>query len=443
MNTNILAKEFTAKSLIMYAMPTIFMMVFMATYLTVDGMFVAKFVNEDALSAVNIVMPALNLVLAVGLMLSTGANAIVGRFLGEGRDPEAREFLTLIYLVGAVFGITITVIALSFPHQILGILGTSETLYPYAKDYLIALSVSIPLVMFQMFTQAFFVSAGKPMLGLISCIVGGVTNVILDYVFIVIFELGITGAGLATGIGFAIPGVFGLVYFSVCRKGSIYFVKTKWNPRLLGQSLYNGLSECVNNISVAITTLMFNVILLDMRDEAGVAAISVILYIQMVQSAIYMGYSGGVGPVLSYKYGAQNHQQMHMINRVSFKVIAVASVLVIALSILFAGEAVGIFIDPDSPTFAMAKEGLIIFSSAYIFMGFNVYTSAMFTALSNGKVSAILSAGRSLVFIVISLLILPHYLGIIGVWLAVPIAEFFALLMSIWYYKKNKKNYNY
>ena len=443
MEKNILAKEFKTTSLIAYAMPTILMMIFMATYFTIDGMFVARFVHENALSAVNIVMPAVNLVMAVGLMLSTGANAILGRFLGEGRNQEAKEFLTLIYLVGIGFGVIATFVALVFPHQILQLVGTSEILYPYAKEYLFTLALSLVMVFLQMFTQAFFVTVGKPALGLISCVIGGVANIILDYIFIVVFHWGIAGAGLATGVGFTLPGLFGLIYFGVNKKAVLHFVKPKWNGKLLFQSLYNGLSECVNNISIAITTLMFNVILMSMMGEAGVAAISVILYVQMIQTAIYMGYAAGVSPVLSYKYGAQNHQQMRLINLVSFKFIAVASAVVIILTILFADVAVGIFISPDSSTFQMAKQGLIIFSTSYIFMGFNIYMSAMFTALSNGKISAILSAGRSLVFIVIALLTLPELIGINGVWLAVPIAEACSILVSIWYYKKYKKEYNY
>lgn len=443
MKKNILSQEFNKHSLMKYALPTIIMMVFMSTYIVVDGIFVARFINEDGLSAVNMVTPIINFVIALALMLATGANATIGKFMGEKKDNEAKELFTVIYIVGIILGIITSIIILVFSEIILNLLGINDILYSYANDYLISLSLFLPMLFFQIFTQLFFVVAGKPSLGFISCVLGGITNIILDYVFIVIFDLGIKGAGLATGVGFTITGLIGILYFSLNKKSPLHFVKPKLDFKQLMGSLYNGMSEFVGNISMAITTLFFNIILLNIAGVAGVASISVILYIQMIQTAIYMGFSIGVSPIISYKYGQQNHEQLKKVIKISFTFIGITSLATILISVLFADKAVAIFISPESETFAMAKKGLMIFSLAYAFMGFNIFTSAMFTALSNGKVSAILSITRSLVFVIICLLVLPHILGINGVWLAIPLAELLAIFLARKYYKKNRIVYNY
>ncbi len=443
MKKNILSQEFDKHSLIKYALPTIIMMVFMSTYSVVDGVFVARFINEDALSAVNIVYPIINFVTALALMLATGANAIIARLMGERKNKEAKEFLTVIYIIGIIFGIILSIIILLFSKTILNLLGTNDILYAYANDYLVSLSLFFTMLFLQIFTQLFFVAAGKPSLGFISCLLGGIANIILDYVFIVVFDLGIRGAGLATGVGFTIPGLIGILYFSFNKKSTLHFTKPKLDMKKLIQSLYNGMSEFVGNISTAITTLCFNIILLKIAGIAGIASISVILYIQMIQTAIYIGFSIGVSPIISYKFGEQNYWQLKKIIKISFIFIGIISLVTILLSVIFADKAVSIFISSESKTFAMAKKGLIIFSLAYAFMGFNIFTSAMFTALSNGKVSAILSISRSLVFVLASLLILPHILGINGVWLAIPLAELLAIFLAIKFYKKNKIVYNY
>ncbi len=443
MENNVLSKKFSSGGLIKYVVPTIIMMVFMSLYGIVDGIFVANFVNEHALSATNIIMPVFGLIAAIGMMFATGSNALIAKLMGEGKSRQANEFFSLTYLVGLVFGLLSTVFILAFADTFLTLLGTSDILYPYAKSYLLNITPFITMAFMQVFTQCFFVTAGKPMLGFASCFLGGIANIVFDYLFIVTLDMGISGAAIATGIGFTIPGLFGIIYFAISRNCDLHFVKPRWNLKRLGQSLYNGMSEFVTTISSAITTLLFNIILMQWAGEGGVAAITVIMYIQTIQTAVYMGYTLGVSPIISYKYGEQSHSQLKLITKISFKFITVASVVTIAASLIFAEAAVGIFIASDSPTFALAVGGLRIYSLAYIFMGFNIFASGMFTALSNGKISAILSVTRSLVFIVIALLTLPLIFGINGIWVAIPIAETLAIFMSIRYYKKNKPIYNY
>ncbi len=440
-----LAKNFNMRELLKYTLPSMLMMVFMSTYSIIDGVFVSTFVGESALAAVNLVMPLLGIVMAVGLMFATGGNAVIAKLLGQGKTREAQEFLTVIYIIGGILGLILTAIVLIFPNELLNLLNVSDSLYTLTKDYMLSLAGFLAPVFFMVFIQSFMVTAGHPMFGLILSLTGGIVNIVLDYIFISpdLLNMGIAGAGLATGIGNALPGVIGFFYFLFSRKCILHFVKPKLKMKTLAQSMFNGSSELVGSLATSITTLMFNFILISMVGDTGVAAISVILYIQMFQNAIYTGYTLGVSPIIAFKYGEQNHSGLHKVIMQSFKVISVASVLVIALTLAFSDEAVGIFISRDSATFEMAKNGLLLFLPAYLFMGFNIFFSAMFTSLSNGKVSAIISVLRSLVFIVIALLILPQIFELNGVWLAIPVAELLAIIVSCYFYKKNKSHYRY
>ncbi len=440
-----LAQNFNMRQLLKYTMPSMIMMIFMSTYSIIDGVFVSAFVGESALAAVNLVMPLLGIVMAVGLMFATGGNAVIAKLLGQGKKKEAQEFLTVIYIIGAVLGLLLTAIVFIFPDELLNLLNVSDNLYSLAKDYMLSLAGFLTPVFFMVFIQSFMVTAGHPVFGLILSLAGGVTNIILDYIFISpsLLNMGITGAGLATGIGNALPGAIGFLYFIFNRKCILHFVKPKLKIKTIGESMFNGSSELVGSLATSITTLMFNFILMSIVGDAGVAAISVILYIQMFQNAIYTGYTLGVSPIIAFKYGEGNHKGLHKVIMQSFKVISAASILVIILTLLFSNEAVGIFISRDSATFEMARTGLLLFLPAYFFMGFNIFFSAMFTSLSNGKVSAIISVLRSLVFIVIALLILPQIFNLNGVWLAVPFAEFLAIIVSFYFFKKKKAHYQY
>ncbi len=445
MKNNPLAKKFSFKQLIKYTLPSVLMMVFMSTYTIVDGIFVSNYVGEQALAAINLVIPVVSVVMAVSLMFATGGNAIIARYMGEGRNQEANSFLTVLYIIGGILGIIATIIIQLYPDFILNMLGTSDALYDFAKSYLLSISLFVTPIIYLVFIQSFLVTAGKPGLGFIICLFGGITNMILDYIFIApeIMDLSIAGAGLATGVGNALPGIFGLLYFIFTRSGNLHFTKPKFKLKTLFLSMYNGSSELVGSLSGAITMLMFNIIMLKIAGESGLAAISTILYIQQFQTAIYFGFTLGVSPIIAYKYGQGNKDGLHKIVRQSLIFISVISASVIILSLVFANNAIAIFITPTSDTFTIAKTGLLLFLPSYIFMGFNVLFSSLFTALSNGKVSAIISVMRSLVFIVLMLIVLPKILGITGVWLAIPVAECLSIIVALYYYKKNKSVYGY
>ena len=445
MKNNVLSTHFDIKSLLSYACPTVLMMVFMSTYTIVDGIFVANLVGENALAAVNLVVPLFNVMMAVSLMLGTGGVAVMGKLMGENQYEKARGFLTTIYIVGGGLGVILTLSGYLFSKQIVLMLGASGALLPYSQQYFMSIIPFTVGIFFQVFVQTFFVTAGKPGLGFGVCLLGGLTNIVLDYIFISpnICNMGIAGAGFATGIGNTVPGVFGLIYFTIHKKGTLHFSKPMWDIKFIFQSMYNGSSEMVSNLSIAITTFLFNIMMLKFIGKEGVVAISVILYVQMFQMAVYLGYSMGIAPILSYKYGEKNHKQLTDIIKISFQIIVGVSIAVVILSLLFANLAISIFISRESSTFGLAKEGFIIYSIAYLFMGLNIFTSSMFTAFSNGKVSAILSMCRTLVFTIISLIVFPQLFGITGIWVAVPVAELLTVLLSIYYYKKYKKSYDY
>lgn len=442
-NHNSIAQEFNVISLLRFVAPTVVMLVFMSLYQMVDAVFVSKFVGENALSALNIVYPFPSVVIAVSIMLATGGSAVIARNMGEEKKREAKENFSFIVLVGAVVGAVIVTVGVLFIEPIIYMLGATPSLYDYCYDYLFILILSAPLSVFQMLFQSFFVTAGKPHLGLTLTVLGGAANIILDYVFIVLCGFGVSGAALATSIGYSIPGLFGLVYFTVSRKGTLYFVKPVFRWRMLLKCCANGSSEMVNNLAVAVTTFLFNVLMLKYAGEAGVAAITIVLYAQFLMTSAFMGFSSGIAPVVSFNYGSRNVRQLKKIFKISIWVIAVVSAAVFVTAETCSDVVITVFTPAGSEVFGLTKYGFAIFSFSFLCTGINIFASALFTAFSNGKVSAILSFLRTFVFLTACLLVLPLFLGVDGIWLAVPIAETLALFVSVYYLVRFKKVYQY
>ena len=417
---NKLAQNFTITSLLKFTAPTCIMLVFMSLYQMTDAVFVSNFVGENALSALNIVFPIPSIIIAIAIMLATGGSAIIAKNMGEGEPRKAKQNFSMIIMVGIILGFIVMIIGLLWIEPIIKILGGTPKLYSYCYDYLFILLLACPLTVVQMLFQTFFVTASKPHLGLALTILGGVSNIVFDYLFIVVLQMGVAGAAIGTSIGYALPAIISLLYFALNRKGTLYLIKPVFDKNVLLKTCTNGSSEMVTNLAIAIVTLLFNKIMLKYMGENGVAAITIVLYAQFLLTSIFMGFSSGIAPVFSYNYGNNNKVQIKKLFKMSVGIISV-------------------FTSPDSEVFAITYHGFFLFSISYLFTGMNIFSSSMFTAFSNGKVSAMLSFLRTFVFLIAALLILPELMGVDGIWLAVPIAELLAIIVSITTIYKNKE----
>lgn len=443
MNNNILAKPFSRTSLLKFALPNVVMMVFLSLYTIVDGIFISRFVGELALSATNMFYPVTSIQLAISIMLGTGGSALIVIKMGQGDAPTARGQFTFVTVVSLFIGIFTALLCFSNLEHILTLLGTSSAQMDYAQSYGRYMLYFSPMLFLQGIFQIFFVSAGKPKLGLAVMVTAGVTNMILDYLFMGPLQMGVIGAALATGIGYSIPAVVGLIYFSCNRKGSLYFAKFNFEPKFLMSCCFNGSSEMVSNVATAISTFLFNIIFMRFWAENGVAAITILGYFQFVFSSMFMGFSMGVAPVISYKYGANDKQQLKKACRFSAVVILGCSVAMFLISRQVIGPVLFVFTDRSSPVYHLAISGFGIYSLQFLFMGFSIFASSMFTALGNGVVSALISIFRTFLFLVLCLLLFPVLWGETGVWWAVPAAELMGLLISIFFFIWGRKKYGY
>lgn len=435
---NPLSQNFTLKSLLKFAFPTILAMLFMGLYTVVDTIFVARFVDTNALSALNIVCPVINLTTGLGTMLATGGSAIVARKMGAGEQQKAAEDFTLIISAGVLSGVLIAVLGTVFIDGIVRGLGAGNILFSYCKEYLFILLLFTPANILQVLFQNLIVTAGRPGMGMILGISAGFANILLDYIFMVPLQMGIKGAAYGTGIGYMIPAVTGLLFFSA-EKNHLRFRKPSIDFFVLAESCTNGFSEMVSQAGAAVTTFLFNRTMMNLLGEDGVAAITIIIYTQFLLSSLYLGFSMGVAPVISYNYGKQDKKQLKNVLSICMRFILFVSVSVFLAAFIFGSPLVCIFSEKGTPVYKIARNGFLIFPFSFLFCGVNIFISAAFTALSNGKLSAILSFLRTFGLITVLLLILPDFLGVTGVWLAVPTAELITMIAALFFLKSEQK----
>ncbi|WP_317101979.1 MATE family efflux transporter [Clostridium neonatale] len=415
---------------------------FFALYTIVDGIFISRFVGANALSATNIIYPVINIVQGLSIMLATGGSAIIAKLMGEEKNKEAKEGFTFLIVTLVLLGVIMAILCIIFIKPIIYTLGSTEILYDYCRDYLLIMIIFAPITMLKMFFDYFLVTAGNPKLGLMSSVLGGITNIVLDYILIVPLNMGIKGAALATCIGYTLPCIIRIVYFTN-KKQTIHFVKPKANFKLILNSSLNGFSEMITQISAAVTTYLYNIAMLIFLGENGVAAITIVLYSQILLVSAYLGFTSGVAPRISYNYGRRDKEQLHKIVKYSFLFIAILSVVSFTLARVLSSGLVEIFSGVGSELYYITLQGFNLFSITFLICGANIFTSGMFTAFSNGKVSAIVSVLRTLVFFLIAIAILPRFFNSDGVWLVVPCAEILILIVSIIYIYRYKKVYGY
>ena len=439
---NSLGKKITFFSLIRLTLPTIIMMMFFSLYTIIDGIFISRFVGSNALSATNIIYPAVNILLGIGTMFATGGSAIIAKLMGEKRDEEAREGFSLLIITLTIIGIIIACAGLTFIKPLIYALGCTDILYDYAKEYLSIMLMFAPVIILKMFFDYFFVTAGKAKLGLISSVLGGITNIVLDYVFIAVLNMGVAGAAYATCIGYILPSLIGAVYFTN-KKHHMHFVKPKFNFKLILNSSTNGFSEMVTQISSAVTTYLYNIAMLKFLGEDGVAAITIVLYAQFLLVSAYLGFTSGISPRISYNYGKKDKCQLRSIIKNSCIFIGILAIATFISAKLGADIIVTMFAGKDNNLYYITLQGFNLFIIMFLMCGFNIFTSGMFTAFSNGKISAFLSFLRTFVFFVIGIIILPSLIGVDGVWLVVPCAEALSFVISVIYILKYRKVYGY
>lgn len=385
-----------------------------------------------------------NVAIAISTMLGTGGSTIISKYLGEGKKERAREALTQFVVLALVLSFVLLIISEIFLTPISRFLGASDILLADCRMYLGTAMLFAPACMLQAVFQSFLVTAGRPGLGLALMIGAGISNMVLDYVLIVPCQMGIAGAALATGIGQCITAVCGLCFFLFTRN-ELRFCRFTFSAKEIGSACYNGSSEMVSQLSNAVITFLLNIVMMSLAGENGVAAITILLYGQFLFNAVYMGFSIGISPIIGFQYGAGNRQKLRNIYKIAFLFVIVSSVLVVAVAVIFSPAIVTIF-TKEQRTWELASVGFRIFAINFLFSGINITSSGFFTALSNGKVSALISFSRTLVFIVISLLILPRIFHITGAWLAILVAEFLTMIISGLMHRKyfwlaGEKNY--
>ncbi len=441
-NQNTYDKPVTLRNILKFAVPTIAMSVFMSFYTMVDGLFVSNLIGTSALSAINLTAPVIQVVTAISTMLATGGSAVIMKKMGEQKPQEAKEDFTFLILVNVAVGLVMTMLGYSLMETIFGGIGLSSEVAGYCTSYLSRyLLFTIPILLMNNFTL-YMIASEKATLSLICSVAGGVLNIVLDYVFIGLLDMGISGAAIATGLGYSVTAVVGLFVFSR-KKSLLHFTKPSFRFKVLASAATNGCSEMATALVTGIITMMFNWTMLHYVGEDGVAAVTIIMYVLMFASSLYTGYSYGVAPMLSYYYGEKNHEKLKKLVSTSLKVIAVISFVTVAASFAATKPLVSVFARPDNPVYDLAVTGNRICTLALFFIGFNIFASGMFTALSNGIVSAILAFSRSFVFMLITMLILPAILGVNGIWLATPAAELMALVLSALMFVKYRKRYQY
>ncbi|MDR1007852.1 MAG: MATE family efflux transporter [Campylobacteraceae bacterium] len=432
---NNLSKDFNTKTLFLFALPTMVMMLFESLYSIVDGIFVARFVNIDAFASINIVMPAILFFMGTGTMFGVGGSAIIAKKMGQKKHEEANSDFSMISIVLLVISLIDILIGSIFMNEILDWLGATEILMPYAKSYFQIILFGLLVFMGQFLFQSFFIVAGEPKMGLIAVLSAGFTNIILDYIFIVWFDMGIEGAAYGTVISSAIPTIMGIIFFLNPKK-TLCFTIPKWNFKIIRQSSINGSSALVNFLATGVIAFLFNHAMLRLLGETGVAAATIIAYMEYVFNSIFLGYCVGIAPVVSFNFGAQNRQRIEYILKKGFITIAILSLLTVLAMLLFSSDIVKVFSQDNAALYDIALIGFIIFTFKYLLSGTNILISVLFTSFSKGKISTVIALIRTFGLIVPMVLILPFYIGVYGVWITMPIAEFVIVFVELFLFNK-------
>lgn len=443
MNSIQLSDHFRFKKLLRFTLPSILMMIFTSIYSVVDGFFVSNYVGKTPFAAVNFIMPFLMILGCLGFMFGTGGSALIAKTLGERKPDEAKQLFSLFIYVTLICGIVMAVLGILFIRPIGAWLGAEGTMLDECVLYGRVILIALPAYMLQYEFQSFFVTAEKPQLGLAFTVAAGLTNMALDALFVAIFRWGLVGAAAATALSQAVGGLAPLLYFSCPNTSLLRLTKPKYDGRALRRACTNGSSELMSNISMSIVSMLYNVQLIKYAGEDGVAAYGVLMYVNMIFLAAFIGYSVGTAPIVGFHYGAGNHSELKSLLRKSLLIVGVFSILMFGLAEGLGGPLARIFVGYDPALFDLTHRGFLIYSFSFLFAGIAIYGSSFFTALNNGLVSALISFLRTFLFQVGAVLIFPLFWGIDGIWLSIVAAELMAAIVTALFLIGKRAKYDY
>lgn len=440
-----LSDHFTYKRLIRFTIPSIAMMIFTSIYGVVDGFFVSNFAGKTPFAAVNLIMPFLMIFATIGFMFGTGGSAIVAKTLGEGKKEKANEYFSLFVYTSFALGILFAVLGIIFTRPIAVLLGADGELLENCILYARIILIALPFYVLQLLFQSFFVTAEKPNLGLIVTVSSGLTNMVLDAILVMLLpqEYKLAGAAIATALSQVVGGVIPLFYFFNKNSSILKLGKTHYNGKIIFKACTNGSSEFMSNISMSLVGMLYNIQLIKYAGENGIAAYGVMMYVSMIFSAAFIGYSVGSAPIVSYHFGANNHKELKGLLRKSLNIILAFALLMVTAAELLAQPLAHIFVGYDAELMDLTISGFRIFALSFMFMGFAIYGSGFFTALNDGLTSALISFLRTLVFQIAAVMLLPIIWEIDGVWFSIVAAEFMAVSLTFLFLYLKRKKYNY
>ena len=438
-----LSDHFTYSKLLRFTLPSIVMMVFTSIYGVVDGLFVSNFVGKTAFASVNLVMPFVMILGGMGFMIGTGGTALVSKILGEGDPDTANRTFSMMVLFTLALGIVLSAAGIVFMRPVSRFLGATDAMMDDCVLYGRIVTGFTFAFMLQNVFQSFFIAAEKPKLGLKVTVAAGLANMVLDALFIAVFDWGVAGAAIATGLSQCVGGVLPLVYFLRPNSSLLRLSPTRLRLRPILAACGNGSSELMSNISSSVVSMLYNFQLMRLTGEDGVSAYGVLMYVQFIFISIYIGYSIGCAPVVSYHFGAQNHGELKNLLGKSVLLMGCTGVALTALAMALADPLSRLFVGYDAGLFALTSHAFRLFAWSFLLAGFNIYASGFFTALNNGGISAAISFLRTLVFQSASVLILPIFLDVDGIWWAITVAEVFAFLISVTFLLAKRGKYHY
>ena len=438
-----LSDHFTYGKLLCFTLPSMVMMVFTSIYGVVDGLFVSNFVGKTAFASVNLVMPFVMILGGMGFMIGTGGTALVSKILGEGDPENANRTFSMMVLFTLALGVVLSGIGIAFMGPVARFLGATDAMMADCVLYGRIVTGFTFAFMLQNVFQSFFIAAEKPKLGLKVTVAAGVTNMVLDALFIAVFKWGVAGAALATGLSQCVGGVLPLVYFLQPNTSPLRLSPTRLRIRPILAACGNGSSELMSNISSSLVGMLYNFQLMRLAGEDGVSTYGVLMYVQFIFISLFVGYSIGCAPVVGYHYGAQNHGELKNLLGKSVLLMGGGGVVLTALAMALAQPMAHLFVGYDAGLFSLTVHAFRLFAWSFLLAGFNIFTSGFFTALNNGAVSAVISFLRTLVFQSASVLILPVFFGVDGIWWAITVAEVFAFLISGMFLLLKRNKYHY